>query len=90
MATHSSILAWRIPWTEEPGELQSMGLQRFRQDLAANTRTHSICYNIVLFVPWFFGPEVCRILALQPGIKPTPPVLEGKVLTTAREVPEHS
>ena len=27
MATHSSILAWRIPWTEGPGELQSMGLQ---------------------------------------------------------------
>ena len=27
-ATHSSILAWRIPWTEEPGRLQSMGLQR--------------------------------------------------------------
>ena len=29
MATHSSILAWRIPWTEEPGGLQSMGLQRY-------------------------------------------------------------
>ena len=28
MAAHSSILAWRIPWTEEPGKLQSMGLQR--------------------------------------------------------------
>ena len=28
MATHSSILAWRIPWTEEPDGLQSMGLQR--------------------------------------------------------------
>ena len=28
MATHSSVLAWRIPWTEEPGELQSMELQR--------------------------------------------------------------
>ena len=28
MATHSSILAWRIPWTEEPGRLQPMGLQR--------------------------------------------------------------
>ena len=27
MATHSSILAWRIPWTKEPGELQSMGSQ---------------------------------------------------------------
>ena len=32
MATHSSILAWRIPWTEEPGGLQSMGLQRIRHD----------------------------------------------------------
>ena len=33
MATHSSILAWRIPWTEEPGGLRSMGLQRVRHDL---------------------------------------------------------
>ena len=32
MATHSSILAWKIPWTEEPGRLQSMGLQRVRHD----------------------------------------------------------
>ena len=32
MATHSSILAWRIPWTEEPGKLQSMGLQRAGHD----------------------------------------------------------
>ena len=32
MATHSSILAWRIPWTEEPGGLQSMGSQRVRHD----------------------------------------------------------
>ena len=32
MATHSSILAWRIPWTEEPDRLQSMGLQRIRHD----------------------------------------------------------
>ena len=30
MATHSSILTWIIPWTEEPGGLQSMGLQRVR------------------------------------------------------------
>ena len=34
MATHSSILAWEITWTEEPGGLQSMGLQRVGQDLA--------------------------------------------------------
>ena len=35
MTTHSSILAWRIPWTEEPGGLQSMGSQRARQDLTS-------------------------------------------------------
>ena len=34
MATHSSVLAWKIPWTEEPGGLQSMGSQRAGQDLA--------------------------------------------------------
>ena len=32
MATYSSILAWRIPWTEEPGRLQSMGSQRVRHN----------------------------------------------------------
>ena len=32
MATHSSVLAWGIPWTEEPGGLQSMGSQRVRHD----------------------------------------------------------
>ena len=32
MATHSSVLAWRIPWTEEPGGLQPMGLQRVRHN----------------------------------------------------------
>jgi len=36
MATHSSILAWRIPWTEEPGGLQSMRSQRVGQDWATN------------------------------------------------------
>ena len=34
MATHSSILAWEIPWTEEPGGLQSTGSQRIRRDFA--------------------------------------------------------
>ena len=36
MATHSSILAWKIPWTEEPGGLQSMGSQRVGQDCGTN------------------------------------------------------
>ena len=34
MATHSSILAWEVPWTEEPGGLQFTGSQKFRHDLA--------------------------------------------------------
>ena len=38
-ATHSGILAWRIPWIEEPGRLQSMGSQRVRHDRAANMHT---------------------------------------------------
>ena len=38
MATHSSILAWRIPRTEESGRLQSMGLQRVRYDLATKLK----------------------------------------------------
>ena len=38
MATHSSILAWEIPWTEEPGGLESMGLERIKCDLATKTK----------------------------------------------------
>ena len=42
MATHSSILAWEIPWTEEPGGLQSMGLQRVKHNwVRAHTHTHT-------------------------------------------------
>ena len=40
MATHSSILAWEIPWAEEPGGLQSMGSQRARHDRATFTSLH--------------------------------------------------
>ena len=39
MATHSSVLAWRIPWTEEPGGLQSIGSQRVLYDLATKQQT---------------------------------------------------
>ena len=40
MATHSSILAWRIPWTKECGQLQSMGPQRVGHDWVVNTHVH--------------------------------------------------
>ena len=45
MATHSSILTWRIPWTEEPGGLQSTGSQRAGQDWATNTFNLCIFYH---------------------------------------------
>ena len=41
MAMHSSILAWRIPWTEKPGQLQFVELQRVGHDWATNTHTHT-------------------------------------------------
>lgn len=46
MATHSSILAWRIPWTGEPGGLQSMGLQRVRNDLVTEQQQQEIEKNV--------------------------------------------
>ena len=46
MATHSSILAWRIPWTEEPGALQSVGSQRVGHEWATTTNIMNIsCYS---------------------------------------------
>ena len=41
MATHSSILAWRIPWTEKPGGVQSMGLPRVRQEQSDLVHMHT-------------------------------------------------
>ena len=41
MGTHSSILAWRIPWTEEPGGLQSTGSPRVRHDCVTHTHAYT-------------------------------------------------
>ena len=56
MATHFSVLAWEIPWTEEPGRLQSMGSQRVRHDLVTKQQqqeyvrgswnTNQVCWCI--------------------------------------------
>ena len=46
MATHSGILAWEIPWTEEPDILQSMGSQRVRHDLTTKQQQQIIIYDI--------------------------------------------
>ena len=57
MATHSSILARRIPWTEEPGGLQSTGSQRVWSDLACSHSVFgpSFCLSLVCFCLYFLG-----------------------------------
>ena len=52
MAAHSSILAWRIPWTEEPGGLQSMGLQRVRHDWATIMHMLLLSHVQLFAIPW--------------------------------------
>ena len=46
MATHSSILAWKIPWTEEPGRLQSVGLKEL--DMTEHTLAHTLGDKVVI------------------------------------------
>ena len=46
MATHSSMLAWEIPWMDEPGGLQSMGLQRLGHDCMTEHGTHIVVKNL--------------------------------------------
>ena len=50
MATHSSILAWEISWTEEPGGLQSRGVAKSQTWLSMNTHTHTTVYNVGYFI----------------------------------------
>ena len=46
MATHSSILAWRIPWTEEPGGLQSIGLPRVGHGWSDLAHAHTVTMTV--------------------------------------------
>ena len=75
MPVHASILAWRIPWTEAPGRLQSLGLQRTREDRATNTslqpflgcREAEIClsdpplWKAVTKIPWLRMVEILKL-----------------------------
>ena len=49
MATHSSILAWRISWTEEPGGLQAMGSQRVGHGRVTEHTQHYVCASVLNF-----------------------------------------
>ena len=52
MAIHSSTIAWKIPWTQEPGRLQSMGLQRVGHDWATSLSLSSIFYGLNRVFPY--------------------------------------
>ena len=90
MATHSSILAWRIPWTEEPGGLQSMGLQNCTW---LSTHTHTvhtyvyipICMHICVY--GFPGGSVVKNL---PAMQETGVQSLGQEDPLEKEVATHS
>ena len=52
MATHSSILAWRTPWTEEPGKLQSGVAELDTTQRLMHTHTHTRAYSAVYQISW--------------------------------------
>ena len=60
MATHSSILAWRTPWTEEPGGLQSMGITNMTKRLAVSLSTLPL---------WMFGDGQFLVVEAVLGIE---------------------
>ena len=69
MATHSSILAWRIPWTEEPDGLQSMRSQRVRHDLV--TQFSSVAQSC---------PTLCDPMDCSPPGSPVHGIFQARVL----------
>ena len=81
MATHSSTLAWKIPGTEEPGGLKSMGSQRVGYNWATNTSLHFTsvahlhlgCFFLLLFSRWVV-PDSLQPLGLQHARLPCPPL----------------
>ena len=80
MATHSSILAWRIPWTEEPGRLQSMGSQRVGYDFTFTFPSLSVsclCENLPsCFIGYLLGVPSFLESGYQEPVFPWCPVLE--------------
>ena len=65
MATHSSVLAWESPWTEEPGGLWSTGWQKVGHDLAIRQQQHRISHFCIYLLVRFstsYCPDVCGSL----------------------------
>ena len=71
MATHSSICAWRIPWTEKPGGLQSTGFHRVGQDWSTLAQMHTtlIVKHLDLLLWRYFERFIPRVIGENPLIK---------------------
>ena len=74
MATHSSILAWKIPWPQEPGEIQSMGLQE------SDTAEHAHTYHHHYVKRYFYIREtiLTKLVESTPSHKSLPPIFFSK------------
>ena len=83
MATHSSILAWEIPWTEEPGRLQSMGSQEVRHDLVTKPHQQQILAEIQRSPTRFNISRIKTYIWFQwrKSSKPIGPVLPRKCVS---------
>ena len=91
IATHSTVLAWRIPWTEEPGRLQSIALHRVRHDWSDVACTHSWTAGSIPKVfsrlpqgdcsPRMLSPDLCHWMVLLPASQDAPH--SGKVFSAS-------
>ena len=75
MATHSSNLACRIPWTEEPSWLQSIGLQRVRRDFSDLAATAAAAAKSLQS-----SPTLCDLIDSSPPGSPIPVILQTRIL----------
>ena len=66
MAAHSSVLAWRIPWTEEPGGPQSMGLQRVGHQAHTRGSLSELCQlnRVGTWYVSYFGPRINSVFVV--------------------------
>ena len=87
MATHSSILAWRIPWPEEPGVLQSMGLQRVRHDWTTNTHIISFIICHIIYLAYYLH-IICIlfILLISSQLEDSSYILHYELFTQSRRI----
>ena len=99
MATHSSILSWRIPWTEEPGGLQSLVLQRVGQDwvrFGQDWVTNTFTFHLVLTSQRSLKPSSLKFPQLPPWLSkclsvfPCPPENTEASLPLARLTSQRS